>query len=160
MPKPNINDVCDYIIHRASAGGVSLSLIKLQKLLYYVQAWNLAFSKKTLFEGKFEAWVHGPVNRPVYDRFAKTKSLYSLMDEDDVIDSLSQVHDRVSEVDRGAIESVLEVYIPFTGTQLEEMTHKESPWQEARKGYLDYERCDNELSEQTMQSYYAARLGA
>jgi len=46
MKKADINLVCDYIIQRVLTGGEKLNVLKLQKLLYYVQAWHLAFYKK------------------------------------------------------------------------------------------------------------------
>ncbi len=49
---------------------------KLQKLLYYLYAWGLVFLNEDIddlsdkvFSGEFEAWVHGPVNRDVYERY-------------------------------------------------------------------------------------------
>ena len=41
----DLNDVCDYIIVKLDDGGESLNLLKLQKLVFYVQAWHLAFFK-------------------------------------------------------------------------------------------------------------------
>lgn len=77
----NINDIVDYIINRFERGGKNdLTMLKLQKLLYYAQAWYLVNKgkNKRLFIGKFEAWVHGPVNREIFNRFKETHSLYSL----------------------------------------------------------------------------------
>jgi hypothetical protein len=51
-----------------------------------VQAWHLAFYQKPLFDGKFQAWIHGPVNREIYDRFKENKLLYSTVDCDDLLD--------------------------------------------------------------------------
>ena len=73
-----INEVCDYIIFRLkSEGKGSLNHLKLQKLLYYVQAWHLAFYGETfsLMEN-FKAWIHGPVNRTIYNRFKKILSTF------------------------------------------------------------------------------------
>ncbi|MES1173555.1 MAG: type II toxin-antitoxin system antitoxin SocA domain-containing protein, partial [Myxococcales bacterium] len=56
-----VHDVCDYTIVKCSDAGEPLSALKLQKLVYYAQAWYLAFAGVPLFHGTFEAWVHGPV---------------------------------------------------------------------------------------------------
>lgn len=40
--------------------------MKLQKLLFYAHAWNLAYGQGPLFENDFEAWPWGPVVRDVY----------------------------------------------------------------------------------------------
>jgi uncharacterized phage-associated protein len=151
-----INDACDYIILRLTLAGSSLNLLKLQKLLYYAQAWHLAFNGEPLFDGKFQAWVHGPVNREIYDRFAASKSLYSELGESDIIPGFDP--SRISEDDVNHLNAILDAYAKFTGSQLEALTHGERPWEEAREGCRPSQRCEREISERSMQEYYAARL--
>lgn len=150
----NIHDVCDYIINRLIAADDSPSVLKVQKLLYYVQSWSFAIRKQPLFEGKFQAWVHGPVNREIYNRFAPTKFMYSPVTLQDSLGG----QERLNDAERTAVDDVLDVYAQFSGIQLEEMTHREDPWLKARGKLLPSERCENEISEQDMQEYYAARL--
>jgi uncharacterized phage-associated protein len=52
----------------------------------------------------------------------------------------------------------LETYAKLSGVQLEEMTHKETPWIEARKGYRSSQRCEEPINAEVMREYYAARL--
>ncbi|MEK6262785.1 MAG: type II toxin-antitoxin system antitoxin SocA domain-containing protein [Planctomycetota bacterium] len=150
------NAVCDYIIHRVLAAEAGLNHLKLQKLLYYVQAWCLAFTGQSLFQGRFQAWVHGPVNREIYDRFTTTKSLYSEIAESDCSPQFSS--ESLTEEARLHIDAVLDAYAGFTGDQLEYFTHQELPWTEARLGYKPYDRCERLISENTMATYYSARL--
>ena len=152
----NIHDACDYIIHKVCTSDESLSNLKLQKLLYYVQAWHLVFEDKPLFDGKFQAWVHGPVSRPIYDRFAPTKTLYSDIHESDVRNDAPA--SSIGEAEKAHIDRVLSIYAKFSGAQLEELTHQEQPWLVARKDYLPFQRCDEELDETLMKSYYIQRL--
>ncbi len=152
----NINDVCDYVIHRVIESGESLSNLKLQKLLYYVQSWHLAFESKPLFNGKFQAWVHGPVSREIYSRFSDTKSLYSDINQEDISQDFEP--EKLDSDCKSHIDRVLSVYAKYSGPQLEEMTHKESPWVEAREGYSSWERCEVELNENTMMECYSKRL--
>jgi uncharacterized phage-associated protein len=56
------------------------------------------------------------------------------------------------------IHQVLDAYSAFTGTQLEIMTHSESPWILARGGIGQFARCETEISEMEMASCYKARL--
>ncbi len=46
-----------------------LTNLRLQKLLYYAQAWSLAMRDKPLFDDRIEAWPSGPVVPSVFDRF-------------------------------------------------------------------------------------------
>lgn len=156
----NINDVCDYIIIKIKGEGkhVSLTNLKLQKLLYYTQAWHLAFEGKPLFDGKFEAWVHGPVNRTIFNRFKDTKMLYSQIERQDVENQDALTKDVISLEQQTHIESVLDEYAQFTGAQLEYMTHTEDPWLEARGSLNPAAACSKIISEKTMENYYKARL--
>lgn len=151
------DDACDYIIVKLSEGGIFLNVLKLHKLLYYCQAWSLAFGRGRLFPSAFQAWVHGPVSREIYDRFVRSKALYSTVGVGDVRVGFNP--HTLPETERALINSVLEVYAPLSGDQLEEMTHREDPWIEARRGVLPSARSENYISEMTMQNYYAARLG-
>ena len=54
----DINLIADYTISKNES---SIMHFKVQKLLYYIQAWSLSILDKPLFDGDFEAWVHGPV---------------------------------------------------------------------------------------------------
>jgi len=151
----NLHDVCDYVIVRLAEGGEKLNHLKLQKLMYYIQAWHLAFYGRALFAGKFQAWIHGPVSRELYDRFVESKSLYSTVGREDVRAEFDQ--NSIPDTARAHIDSVLEVYAPMTDSQLEDMAHEEDPWMEARRGYAVTQRCEAELSEKTMKEYYAKR---
>lgn len=43
---------------------------KLQKMCYYDYAWYyIQFDKKLFDNGRFEAWIHGPVNREHYLKY-------------------------------------------------------------------------------------------
>lgn len=154
----NVNEACDYIIVQVTEGGVDLNHLKLQKLAYYAQAWSLAFYDRPLFDADFQAWIHGPVCRPIYDRFAlgEGKSLYSRINASDVPESFDLA--ALAPGERRHIDGVLEVYAGFSGTQLEEMTHDEEPWLVARRGYRPTERCEVVIDRTVMRDYYAARV--
>lgn len=151
-----INKIADYVIFRLKKeDNGSLVNLKLQKLMYYIQAWYIAFNRVPLFDGKFQAWIHGPVNRELYDRFKDKKSLYSDIDSEDII---SEDFDDLSASDKAHIDGVLETYAQFSGYQLETMTHSEDPWILARKGFLPIQRCEHEISEEMMGEFYRKRL--
>ncbi len=152
-----LNDCTNYIITKTCDDG-GLSVLKLQKLVYYAQAWHLAFNGTPLFAGKFEAWVHGPVNRELYKRFAASKQLYSAVTRADVGDGFKT--ELLNVEDRRHIDNVLETYAGLSGTQLEELTHSEAPWRSARGDLPLSERCEKEIDELEMGNYYRARLSA
>jgi uncharacterized phage-associated protein len=149
----DINQVADYICDYLVETGAPPSQLKLHKLLYYVQAWNLALYDEPLFGEEFQAWVHGPVSRVIYDRFKSTKNMLSTIDRKD-IPRCSDLPENVTY----HIGEVLEAYGDFSGTQLEELTHKEDPWLNARKGLERSERSTNAISKEDMKVFYKLRL--
>jgi uncharacterized phage-associated protein len=153
----NINDICDYLIQKVKYDeDFPLSNLKLQKLLYYVQAWYITFNDKPLFNGKFEAWVHGPVNRIIYDRFKDKKYLYSEITKNDVLNP--SFFETVDGEVKNHIDNVLEVYLKYSGLQLEELSHRELPWKNARKGYKELDRCEKEIDESDIKLYYGSLI--
>ena len=153
----HINDACDYIITKVAEGSNSVNNIKLQKLLYYVQAWYLAFHGRPLYaeNENFEAWIHGPVSRDIFDRFTN-KSLYSSIGYEDIREEFDM--ESLDKEEREHIDTILETYAQFSGTQLENMTHDEEPWIKAREGYSPSERCTNTIDNESMKTYYGSRL--
>lgn len=141
--------VADYILRSAHASGSFVSNLKLQKLLYYVQAWHLAVFERPLFSERFQAWVHGPVIPEVYRRFNHYR--WRNIDEEVAPPDLSP----------GTIafvEEVLEEYGPLDARRLEYLTHREAPWIEARGDLPPDQPCEAEISEQAMQRFYRLRL--
>ena len=63
LQKIDVLVLSDYIIKHYGP----MSHLKLQKLLFYCDAYHLAYFDTELISDKFEAWVHGPVCRKVYD---------------------------------------------------------------------------------------------
>lgn len=151
----SVHDIADYVIIQAKVEDDSASLInlKLQKLLYYIQAWSYGINQKAMFEGGFEAWVHGPVNREIYERFQSTKCLYSEIN----IEDCRNPHVRLSPDDTEFIDFILENYLRYSGAELERMTHNELPWLKTRGNISVYERCTKVISPEIMKSYYGKK---
>lgn len=156
MKPYDVNTVADYVIMSLN-GDESFSLInlKLQKLMYYIQAWSLGINKVAMMNARFEAWVHGPVCRQLYDRFKSTKSLYSVITKGDILNK--NAADEIASEDREFINYILENFARYSGTQLESMTHSELPWIEARRGIGPMEHCENQISDVTMRAFYGKR---
>ncbi len=60
----DVDDVADAVL---SAAG-PMTAKKLEKLVYYSQAWHLAWHRRPLFPETIEAWALGPVIRHLYDQ--------------------------------------------------------------------------------------------
>lgn len=155
MHMVSVEEVTDYIISRLLEGERELSLLKLQKLLYYTQAWYLVHHHgNPLFREDFEAWVHGPVCRAVYNRFCDKYRLYDTVNLEDAAHTITLSCD-----DLEFINEVLDVYAHYTGSQLEQLTHQERPWRETRGSIPLSARCDKIIPKDLMRTYYGARVG-
>lgn len=138
-----------------------MSHLKLQKLLFYCDAYCLAYFDKELVTDKFEAWVHGPVSRKVYDSLKDKSILYS-----DLAYSAKEGEDvdaefgKLTQDQQDLISSVLKDLSTWTGLELEAATHKETPWLEARKGYSEADKCSNLISKETTRLYYKNEINA
>lgn len=63
-------DVANYFLCRVDReAGDTISLLKLQKLVYYTQAWSLVIRDQPLFYQDIEAWCSGPVVRDVWNQY-------------------------------------------------------------------------------------------
>lgn len=52
-----VNDVAAALLSQTG----QITTMKLQKLVYYAQAWHLVFHSEPLFADTIEAWPQGPV---------------------------------------------------------------------------------------------------
>ncbi|WP_284982347.1 type II toxin-antitoxin system antitoxin SocA domain-containing protein [Arthrobacter sp. efr-133-TYG-118] len=63
-------DVAEYILSKNAVEhpeNPTMSTMKLQKLVYYCQAWHLAWDGRTLFPEEIQAWASGPVCPALYE---------------------------------------------------------------------------------------------
>ncbi|MBQ9214878.1 MAG: DUF4065 domain-containing protein [Bacteroidales bacterium] len=151
-----VNDIADLIITTIKCDDDNASLInlKLQKLLYYLQAWSYGINKKPFFDGEFEAWVHGPVNRVIFNRFNPQKTLYSEIQLSDRIKTDFKLE---NDDDEEFFEFIMENYAKYTGAQLENLSHQEQPWISARGNKNRYEKSDTVISAKSMMDYYGEK---
>lgn len=125
-----------------------LSHLRLQKLLYYVQGWSLALRGKPMFNARIEAWAHGPVVKELYAVFAQ----YGF---DPIPPAQFETASRLTEPEAKFICQVWESYKDYSATSLRSMTHQEPPWIEARRGCGPADRCDREITHESMRRYFS-----
>lgn len=62
-------NIANNILSRSFADKKYISLMKLQKILYFVASEYQKATKRSLLEESFSAWAYGPVLYSVYDEF-------------------------------------------------------------------------------------------
>lgn len=124
-------DLSVYVVYEACQRGISITQLKLQKILYYIQGKYLALYHRPLFRENIEAWAYGPVVREVYVKYVSKGALPLKLDVSDPIPQLNTLEKR-------CIDSVLDEKLQYSASALVRMTHAESPWaehaDEVRKG--------------------------
>jgi len=133
----------------------SMSHLKLQKLAFYVQAYHLAYFNADLISDEFEAWVHGPVSRKLYESLNMENALYSDVILEKKNDSLDTVFNELLINDQlQLINDVIEELSPLTTFQLENMVHSEMPWKTARLGYSSADKCHIIIDKEIVRTFY------
>jgi len=141
--------VADLLITFCNRHGDLLTNLRLQRLLYYAQAWHLALYNEDLFRDDFQAWVHGPVQPDVYVRFQPHGT--GLIDCEPppwVVAKRIEQH----------IEHVMEVYGRFSAYDLERIACDEEPWREARRGLAIDDPATRSIDKGTMKRFYESKL--
>lgn len=116
-----IFDVAKYITERTG----EVSAMKLQKLMYYVQAWSLVWEEEPLFDNDFQAWANGPVLPGLY---ALHRGMFKV--EASLFSEASSAN--LTDTERGNIDKVIAFYGEKTAQWLSNLTHQENPWLDAR----------------------------
>lgn len=142
-----------FLLELDSEAGDTMSPLKLQKLLYYAQAWHYVFFKEPLFKEAIQAWRHGPVVPSQYKRFAEVPRNAAIP-----VENLNLKPVKVSAEVRTLLDDIVIVYGEHSASYLEALTHSEEPWQEARGGRPDYEACTTAIKPETMIAFYSKKL--
>jgi uncharacterized phage-associated protein len=137
------HDVAAYILDRQGP----LSAMKLQKLVYYAQAWSTVWDDRPLFPERVEAWANGPVVRELYDLHRGQFQVQAWPKGDP---------GTLEEEQRSTVDAVLKFYGPLNAQVLSDMTHREEPWRQAREGLPDGERGNREITLASMSEYYSS----
>lgn len=138
-------DVAKYILEKTGP----ISTMKLQKLVYYAQAWSLVWDDAPLFDDHIEAWANGPVITSLFEahkgRYAVSAKFFKNADVS-----------RLNASQEDAIDRVVEFYGKKSAQWLSDLTHSEAPWVEARRGIPEGERGNSKITLESMAEYYGS----
>ncbi|MEX1014742.1 MAG: type II toxin-antitoxin system antitoxin SocA domain-containing protein [Candidatus Paceibacterota bacterium] len=144
--------VAEYFVKKNEEDQKGLDPKKIQKLVYYAQAWNLVVNGEKLYSDRIKAWIHGPAIPRVWHAF-KEFNFYASHPE-----FLEKDFSVFTDEEKRVLEAVWEIYGKYDGNYLEALTHEELPWQEARRDVSPSEASSNTISTALMQRYYGQRL--
>lgn len=165
----DIKDYASYIGITMLMQGLTVSPLKLQKILYYEQAWHMVgFGRENqLFSCAPQAWVNGPVYPEIFHIYKNMvpgmcdhlKMEHFVSADENPVDKertlLKKMGLSKDEID--LTERVIMLYGSRTQNQLIMLTHSEKPWSEKREGLMPYDYSEEEISLDTMHDYYKER---
>lgn len=140
MPRATVHEVADAFLTLES-----MFHKKVQKLCYYAYSWYLTLYGEQLFTNNFEAWVHGPVDPLLYQKF-KSRGWQEIPRLDNCV---------LAEDLYEFVEQVFHSYGHLNADELEHLTHTEAPWLEARGGIPEFVPCNNPIKDDVIRHFYS-----
>lgn len=136
----NVLDVCRYVINYSNKKDYGISNLKLQKILYFIQAFFLIETGSPCFDEKIKAWDFGPVVLEAYREYERyggidipTVRSYVELDESNIWNSEIIEYDDsvIARKDKKRINDVVDKFSNYSATDLVKLTHRQTPWIEA-----------------------------
>jgi uncharacterized phage-associated protein len=137
-----VHDIAAYVLKKSGP----MTAWKLQKLVYYAQAWSLVWDERPLFQARVEAWANGPVVPVLYREHRGSYQIANWPCGN---------ADALTAKERETVDAVLTFYGDKSSQWLSDLTHMEAPWVNARKGLAAGERGKAEITPAAMLEYYS-----
>ena len=140
----SVLDAAVYVLRKCG----EMSTMKLQKLMYYAQAWSLVWDEDPMFTEKIQAWANGPVIRELFDAH---QGMFMVSHR-----AFTGNTSNLSAVHRKTLDAIIKYYGKREPQWLSDLTHEENPWRDARRGLADGERGNVEITKEAMYEYYSS----
>lgn len=136
-------DVAKYIIDKCNEKNMAIGNLKLQKVLYFVQAEFLVVKNTPCFVEEIEAWDFGPVIPEVYREYkVYGGAIIPVFKKNDIV--------FISKGDQELIDGIIDECAKYSTSTLVNIIRHQSPWREAY-----YRINDNVISKQSIKEYFA-----
>ena len=138
-------DIARYIINYCNDHNIVISNLRLQKLLYFVQAAFLMHNPNSpCFDNNIVAWSYGPVVPDVYYQF-KIFGSGNIPKS-----SVANFNNNIINInDRAIIDELMNDTSDYSTSQLVRITHKQRPWRET---YVP--KSSNIITLESLRSYF------
>ena len=154
--------VANWYLAKAAVEQDTIDPLKLMKLVYITHGWNLGFTGKPLFFQRVMAWPHGPVIPEVYHAFKlfgynPIRTSATFYDHEDDIERPYEA--RFDEMEISVLQASWSKYKPYTGSQLEDLTHLPgTPWSEVTAGLPPGKIRNVPMPNEIIQKHYEAAI--
>ncbi len=138
-------DVCEYIIEYSNYKGFIVSNLKLQKLLYFIQAEFMVAKNQPCFGEKIVAASWGAMVPAAYKRYKVFGGAHI-----PCVNAFFECHTfGISQSDRDLIDGIVNACEHYTASQLVEINHCQSPWKDAYN-----QRMLNEITPKALKDFF------
>lgn len=129
--------VSNFVVDYANEKGHKLTNLKLQKVLFFLQAAFLVEYNSTLMDVKFSRWQYGPVSSDVYFNFnnngasqiTEAATVLNLEEFSFSQPKIENIPEGVEQQLKGYLDTLLE----HSASALVQATHRESIWSDYKK---------------------------
>lgn len=130
-------EVCRHVINYSNKQDYGISNLKLQKVLYFIQAYFLITNGAHCFAEEIEAWDFGPVVPEAYQEYKQygsgdipTIESYILFNKNNIWDSkrIKFNDNSITDRDKKIIDKVVDKFSDYSATDLVAITHRQLPW--------------------------------
>lgn len=158
----NVLDIAKYVVNYSHEIGASITNLKLQKLLYYIQAAFLVEKRERCFEERILAWEFGPVSVEAYNEYkhyGREEIPEQNPREEVEFDGKTftikikqvNINNKLKVFDKKLVEKVVEAYKKVTDPfELVKKTHSEKPWQDTVR--------NDEIKCEKIKEYYSHHI--
>lgn len=136
-------EIAKYVINHEHKEHREITNLRLQKLLYFVQAKILVETGKPCFDDEMEAWEYGPVVPVVYNEYKGYGNL--------PIIEKQNVSEKIADIIQGYMSEILNYFSDTPTFELVQITHGQTPWIEAKKNGLH-----SKISVESIKNFFTA----
>lgn len=156
--KYSANTIAKEVISYSNEKDFSISNLKLQKVLYFIQAIFLNEYHRACFSDDIEAWAFGPVVPSVYRQykiFGANSIPTTVFNKNNFASIFAltsyETNEIISKDDINIIHNIVNELSSYTASELVEITHSQSPWINA---YMP--RLNNIISNDSILEYFSS----
>lgn len=135
--------IARYVIQYCKEHNYSISNLKLQKILYFIQAEFLVTKGIPCFAEDIEAWDFGPVIPNVYHE-------YKIFGSSNIISfGTNDYSGMIQTDDLALIRGIVDECASYSASALVDITHHQSPWENAYQKH-----CNNKITNQSIKEFF------
>ena len=135
-------DIAKYVIGYCDYKRYDVSNLKLQKILYFIQAEFLVTLGVACFKEPIQAWAFGPVVPQVYQEYKKFASSNILIDYK--MEGILK-----SEKEEKLVKKIVDQCDKYSTSELMRFTQNQGPWLNAYRKYRN-----NSIRNQDIKSFF------